>query len=750
MSFSSRNLTDVLPIFRNEIFEDVVLGNYGDICKVWLVPGHLLVSCDNGSKLHALDCVPANRHQNTTDQGPGFENLSPPVLDIIVSELYADVIFIVQQNGHVQCWQYTEYFSWDRLVDFDICNTTGTEVVSVCVHPTHNLMYWCERRTSNLTTPLYCVCKRSLPQDVYGLKKKDVGSAVAVVHNCPACDVFPVGNNLFISSRHPGDGVHVSLVINPDTDLVSLFVGDSKLELNKFSSSHVVDLRAVLVQCLSAVTKSNQLRGTVGVQFDPMSQTTAVVYEDGNVRLYHCETDKKTDVVVTSGTLPHHPGEMDTNRWFVTKHVIGVVDSSTVRLFDVVKGCQLPEVTSPDGSDIEGIIVSTTSTVTAGFYTKTNFFLIQRDSHKDHPTDFSSISETQNFQTEALHIAYLIEIRHTEQLPETKKKLDELHKIWKDKQTRPTKSKLSQLVDPYLFEFWRLEEMTGSIFDDGEVSTDCGDVSPRSEILDRSQSLVTQEARLLWMSEKSPNDVLQVLCEGLQFDTDDDVESEDMSRWLTVLGLDDDGAVQGGSNSLIFDHICRLLFKLEPSRLIVFVRCAQRVSEQTIGVSAFVRKKHTSLYYKRAVGCLPDPSMSCNPDTASQVTAQLIRACGEEHDPERALKLLLQYKQWQASITLVKQQDEKSQLRACLLYITLSHLAQHQILAQFAEDIFSMVPTWQSFLTLSDVITGQPDIRQRQLSNSAPDVMCRGPPDISLGAVRPLLLQLLQQHTATE
>ena len=51
--------------------------------------------------------------------------------------------------------------------------------------------------------------------------------------------------------------MHISLIINPDTDHMTLYVGDSGIEVNRSLSSHSVDFRAMLLQSLSAVTKVN-------------------------------------------------------------------------------------------------------------------------------------------------------------------------------------------------------------------------------------------------------------------------------------------------------------------------------------------------------------------------------------------------------------------------------------------------------------------------------------------------------------
>ncbi|XP_046585604.1 uncharacterized protein LOC124292529 [Haliotis rubra] len=750
MTFDCRLLTNLFPVYRNEVFEDVVKRcTYGQLGQMWLLPGHLFLTTKSRLKVFSFDFIPASRQQ-ISDTGPlGFyyQSMPSPILEVLDPAIYPNTVFVVQRSGHVQCWKFDEEYTWSVYAEFDVCNATaGAEVVSVCMDPAHKCIYWCERRAAT-DSATYCVCKRTLPDDLAKVKSKDIGPVHALVHNCPPSDVYVITNNILISSRPVDGSVHFILWLSINKQSVTMFVAGEKLETD-LSPLPSVDFRTVLVQCLPVIAKTGQYSGRVYVQLDPQRGQMVALQEDGKLYRYHTVDDNSDVVTCTMTQFPDLSDvELEADNWFLTQTVFGIRTGSKLRLFNARLGLPLRDVTSPDSGEILGVSVSHIPTVMVGFFTQHDIYIVQKNSAKGDSLSMMSAPAGRTFQTDSLQVAYLSQEKQQDQSAHVVKRISHLHRRWKGDQVKQPRSRLSQLVDPYMAEFWRLEELVGSLADRSKLPVNTEATTVEEEVRNilfnkSSLPLDVQQAQILWLCEKYPDVMLQVLTGDLQYETDD-LATDQADRWQRLLGLEADTTPSGDTTLLLFEHVCRLLYKLKPQNLMQFVRAAQSISEQTVGVSAFVRRKQTFQYYKKALSCLPEPDTSLDIEAAVRVKVNLILASCEGHDTERAIKLLLEHQQWKTAITLIKEQPDNSQSRACLLFITMAALAQQQVLSEYAKDIFSLVPSCQSFLTFSDIIEKQPEVKQSQLTMSASAVFCQGPPDIPVGSIRPILQQVL-------
>lgn len=50
------------------------------------------------------------------------------------------------------------------MLTVDLCNVNQTTIVSICLHPSQNALFWCEKQHSGAEDePTFCIYKRQLP-----------------------------------------------------------------------------------------------------------------------------------------------------------------------------------------------------------------------------------------------------------------------------------------------------------------------------------------------------------------------------------------------------------------------------------------------------------------------------------------------------------------------------------------------------------------------------------------------------------
>ncbi|KAL5020250.1 hypothetical protein ScPMuIL_003142 [Solemya velum] len=201
-TFKYRPLCSILPLSRQWLLDDIILKkNHGQLDRVWLSPGHLFISLDSGLRIVTFDTRSVDKTQDDEKRCLDL-TCDSPVLDILVGRSIPNVAYIIHRNGSVQVWKFRSDFSWLLIQKFNLCTTPNTVITDVCLHPSQNAVYWCESNLSSLSNAtVFCIYKRQLPEDEGKLKNKELGLAIALVHNCPYSQVFAATHGLFIVFR---------------------------------------------------------------------------------------------------------------------------------------------------------------------------------------------------------------------------------------------------------------------------------------------------------------------------------------------------------------------------------------------------------------------------------------------------------------------------------------------------------------------------------------------------------------------
>ncbi|KAK7490423.1 hypothetical protein BaRGS_00018402 [Batillaria attramentaria] len=758
--FAARALPSCVPIGRTELFEEVT-GRHTveELENVWIVPGHVFVTLSQGTKLLTFDCKPVTYQHNIDSSTLDFPVLQPPVIDILMVPSMPNVAFVVQENGHVHCWQFSDTFQWSSLREFDLCGPQGSEsrkVLSVCLHPKLNSFFWCEQRSSEGSTQ-HAVCQRQLPDDIEQMKRKGVKKMHTILEQCLASEVVALGDGLLIVPWHNPEHTRVCVFWKPsvlDMASVTTIIGTAARELHDTRSP--VDFPSVLMNCLPDLAQMSASDGDHGVKKDVATGNAVLLHSDGTVQIFHFSVGEerkpvRTEIVKISleEPLPHRKGSGDV--WCIHRSVLALTTVSTaVRLYSLPSGQLLREVEVDGGHIIRGLARVHSPIVTVALITDAGVSVVPGGKVHRTPKSQNGLPQEKQFQTDALQVALLSQEREENPCRDVSEQLATLHSKWRDLQAHQPRSQLSDTVDTYLAEFWRLEEMANNLGKSQPVpSPPALDMrAMMHDAIARGHGMVSEAgaAELLWLSKIYPAELLEALLGDLDIEKEH-LSGEDQVQWQAKLGLGSgEGRTSAGpANAMTFELVCRLLYQERPQSLVAFVRNAQHVSEQAVGVSAFVRRKHTLQYYVRAIECLPEPSLSKNPQQAATAKAQIILLGEMEHGHELALRFLLQHGHWSEAIHLLQTLSSDSDHRTPLFFLLLQHLVQNQVLADYASEVFALLPSWKSFLAVVKVMNDNPDVQYSQMTASAPALFFSAPPDIPLSALRPHLVSLLNQ-----
>ncbi|KAL5020730.1 hypothetical protein ScPMuIL_002187, partial [Solemya velum] len=160
----------------------------------------------------------------------------------------------IHRNGSVQVWKFRSDFSWLLIQKFNLCTTPNTVITDVCLHPSQNAVYWCESNLSSLSNAtVFCIYKRQLPEDEGKLKNKELGLAIALVHNCPSSQVFAATHGLFIVFRD------VVLLWCLSANRITVYTGDRQVEILDYDLRQAVDFQSLALRLIGILSKGNPI-----------------------------------------------------------------------------------------------------------------------------------------------------------------------------------------------------------------------------------------------------------------------------------------------------------------------------------------------------------------------------------------------------------------------------------------------------------------------------------------------------------
>ncbi|KAI8787022.1 Hermansky-Pudlak syndrome 6 protein [Biomphalaria glabrata] len=740
-----------IPLCRQEILSNVCQREYGDIDQIWELPGHLFLTTDNGNKLFTFDCKPLSyQHQNVFDSRSLDTNLSSPLVNVV--KVTPEVIALIEQNGCVNFWKFGQDFSWILVGNLNLCSRNKSEISSVAYLSSHNLIVWCEKQQPIVSTispnAHYTnqLCKKVLPQVISSQDDLDNSSTSIFLHNCPPCDVFALSKDvLFVTTSYDHEQISLHLLFDFTNGLTYLYAGSYNTSFHGQSGEDFVD---IITNNLSNIIQAELGLDDLGVKVDATESQVATLNSEKCVELYSCQSDsfkrKITRQTINLSIPSCETLPLGDTYWFLHKAHIGIILQTTLYLYRLTDGKQICQVDFLVNNKINKVISSQCPLIFAWVLTADELLALQITK----TTDKEPCSETDQqlpdehiLQTDILKLVHLHELKSKEYNYQVIQELQEIKASCADIKHAQNHSQIATLIAPYWEDYWKLENLSKTIVDSKVIKifpeTKTSGSAVQILMENRNFTMTSRHTKLIWLSQIYPKELLDYLCQGINYETTD-VDATEMRQWQCLLGLE-------GGDLLNFEFVCRLLHQLYPEKLFNFVKNAESVCEHTVGVSAFVRKKHSLMYYATACECLPPNHLSGNPPVAAAVKAKLILASERQGCFEKALKHLLQHKLWSEAIVLIQTNLREKEKLTSYLHILITALAQDQVLDNFVPQLFSLFPTWKTVLSFANIAAEQPAIRQQQLSISARDLFPINSRDLKLASVKPYLLELVKK-----
>nr|XP_022317814.1 uncharacterized protein LOC111121018 [Crassostrea virginica] len=692
------SLEKTVPICRIKLYREVVLEKkYGPVDNVWISPGHVFVSVRTGRQLFTFDT------KNTTqDENKGcldLQNLDPPLLEVLPLDAKQSV-YIVQNNGFVQCWKFRADRTWVLEQEFNICNSNRSEVTSVCLHPTYNALFWCEQRMSSSGQPGYCICTRKVSNRDEAIS--ELGPVEAIMHNICLCHLHPLQQGIAIIIKSKPSLVSMVIHWNQSTNSVTLYSGPYSLCVENSSSSQAFDFTSLAFKFINISIQVRNKYRMLGYAYDAQKMALAVIEEDGTVRKLSAGRDELDEIKLDACSESLEEGVS----WFCHYGNLVLISKSCLLLFDMISGNLMDSVTPPEGAVFMGKCNTSPASILSAVYTESMVYILMKQKKKKE-WDFNSTSSLNNFQTTALHIAHLEQEKTENPSSSVKKRLSEIQHTWqKTKDQRPA-TKLAEIVGPYLDEYWKLEKIPTQEFQPSKSACPTSVEGEVLHILDPNSSLPmsARHARLLPLAHAHPRQVLAVLESQMEFDTDD-ISAAQIQRWQCILAPDvSPSPVSTDVAVPMFEHICRLLYKLEPKKLMQFVKICQMINDQKVGVSAFIRKRQAIHYYERAVGCVRDMDDVVTSPESAQAFVSLLLASKQEKCEMGALQFYLDSSHWGLALDLLRDYCDNSQLHFKLFHCLLDKFNKEEVLTDYAVEVFSLMPKIKSLTSVTQLLS---------------------------------------------
>ncbi|XP_033737816.1 uncharacterized protein LOC117325589 [Pecten maximus] len=711
--FSSRPLSTNLPLCRWQLYEDLVCdAKSGPVDRVWLSPGHVYITVNGGTHLYTFDTKPTNKTHEENRGCLDLTDLDHPVLDILVSSSNYSLVYVVQRNGHVQCWKFRGDLTWILIKRFDLCNVNRSEVTSICLHSAQETLYWCERRPDFSDVANYSICKRHINNDEDKLSAKEYNSTQVVLQNCPSASLYPLSFGVSIVIKLKPPLVSMVILWLPIASKVVINVGPHQVELPELGTRQPIDFRSLAFKLIGYTVQMKPENRMTGVTYDPQTMEVTVIEGQTKVKTISdtnsCQLQKFQKL--------HFKDVKESDRvinWMKFQGFLAAVYKSHLLLFDQDTGQLMDTLDSPDNLDIVDVCQLSPGTMWMSFFTTSNIYVIQRT--KEHTEDkIKDLLAVNNFQTKAVELGYLEQLKTQNSGIPVYDSITKLGRAWETEGNRPPSTKLAETLNPYLREYWSLEKFQQEILNGTLVLPSICPGNIEEEVLrvlspETSMSMSGRQAWLLLLANKYPQEVLNILMEQLDFDTED-ISSAQLQRWQCILAKD--SVVSPVSTKVavpMFEHICRLLFIVQPSRLVNFVKIAQLINDQRVGVSAFIRRRQALQYYDRALMCLPELSKSQCVQDATPAYVKLLLASEQDGCEVKAVQTYMEQECWRDAVDLLPTYTDNPALHIKLFHAILLCMTQRKVLALHADALFNNMPVCKSMDSVTSAFPLQND-----------------------------------------
>lgn len=726
-----RPSSQCLPFSRTKLFREVFeFRTCGEIHQVWLGTGHVFVTTCSGKQLYTFDSKSTEHIQDVETSSCLDISDDVPVLSVLLKS--PQTVLIVFINGVIQIWNYRPDHFWSKQTVLRLSNSHLATVTDISYSISQNALYWCQQDVSECgTTTTYSIYKRQIIEGEEGSKAlPKFGPASLIINNCPRCAVFPLGHGVVIVSENESKQAQFVVKLCTLTGHVTLLVDSEWLSVRDVNVHKPVNFSQIVIKSLQHL---NKLMGKTVLQttYSAKTQTLHLLYNTGSIcTLFHAQDSRPKEVNVenlrTEGLLG----------MFVQSQLIGLTYQNEIRLYSVHTGVLSCTIDIPDDSKVHGVVQNLFGNIQQAVYTDDNLLTLQKYSESKDMSEISLL-EFSHFQSDAVRLSYIDKMQKYATNKVDTLTLENIQKRWIDSLGIPPTSKLQEIVEPYLSQYWKLELLMQDGFNNPNAISQLRPQTIMEEVtclLDPKSSMTrsARQSQLMLLSQFHPLEVLNTLLSYLPL-TEGELSTSQQQKWRCAL-TQETSDVTGSCDIAIplFELMCHLLYKHKPDKLFQFVQYGQRVWDQKVGMSAFVRRRQVPFILERAVKCLPQPEYSCNPDIAIIAHVNILLTSEVSGCYTKAIHLLLSAEKWTEALDLLNEYRNKCQQYPLLYQMTMAALNKKNVLPKYSDRIFSLMPSLGS---TNDVLENSPSMGQ--------GIFCATEDDISMETVRPHLLQCL-------
>ena len=150
--------------------------------------------------LMVASCTIVNLEQNFSIDCV-LDKIAEPVITVLWEKSKPSLVFVVCETGATDFWEFLRPSNeWLKLKNIQLSNTKGLQIVDINWHDESGNLFWCEKR--GFAADAYCVCYRSVRIHENSEKTKiEIGSAQAILHNCPLVSFYAFNNGLCIQAN---------------------------------------------------------------------------------------------------------------------------------------------------------------------------------------------------------------------------------------------------------------------------------------------------------------------------------------------------------------------------------------------------------------------------------------------------------------------------------------------------------------------------------------------------------------------
>ncbi|XP_060585818.1 uncharacterized protein LOC132741627 [Ruditapes philippinarum] len=421
-------------------------------------------------------------------------------------------------------------------------------------------------------------------------------------------------------------------------------------------------------------------------------------------------------------------------------NTIGLVYKHCIRQYNVQTGVQTCCIDLSQGVTVFGVARTLFGAVQQAVFTDQNLYMIHKCVDRKNVSEMTLL-EMSHFQSDAVRLSYIDKMQKYTAMSQGELNVESLKKKWVENLDIPCTSKLIETVEPFLSQYWRLENMLQEGLKEPNKISQLRPDTIKEEVnhlLDPKSPLSRQarQSQLVVLAQYSPIEVLDCLLTYLNV-TEGEMSTSQQQKWHCAL-TQETCNVAGSCDIAVplLELMCHLLYKHKPEKLVQFVHHGQRVWDQKIGMSAFVRKRQIPFIYERALKCISQPEHSTDPRTAILSHVHLLLTSEVEGCFTKALHLLLRAEMWEETIELLKEYKDRCPQFSLLYQMTLAAITKKKVLPMYADKIFSLMP---SFKCNSDILQGTS-------GEASMGILCDTADEVSVDSVRPYLLRCLQKQ----